>query len=93
MVIVSPLLKESTVGTLERGGVCIYYQESLAVCVVKITSLTESIVCEVTIQNKKGHVAVVYRSLRQSTSGFESFLSGLEDSLSIFVQNLNSLSF
>ena len=34
------------------------------------------------MQNKKGYVAVVYRSPSQSTSEFESFLSGLEDLLS-----------
>ena len=35
-----------------------------------------------TIQNKKGYVAVLYRSPSQSTSEFESFFSGLEDLLS-----------
>ena len=36
----------------KRGGVCIYYKESLALCIVNITSLTECLVCEVTIQKK-----------------------------------------
>ena len=63
----------------KRGGVCIYYKESLVVRIVNITSLTECLVCEVTIQNKKVYVVVVYRSPSQSTSEFESFLSGLED--------------
>ena len=40
--------------TLKRGGVCIYYKESLAVCLVDITSLLECLVCELAIQNKKG---------------------------------------
>ena len=44
--------------------------------------LTECLVCEVTIQNTKGYVAAMYRSPSQSTSEFESFLSGLEDLLS-----------
>ena len=46
-----------------------------------ITSLTECLVCEVTIQKKKGYVTVVHRSPSQGTSEFESFLSGLEDLL------------
>ena len=50
--------------------------------IIKITSLAECLVCEVTIQNKIGYVAVVYRSPSQSTSEFESFLSSLEDLLS-----------
>ena len=44
-------------------------------------SLTECLVCEVIIPNKKKNVAVVFRSLSQSTTEFESFLSGFEDLL------------
>ena len=76
------LIRSDHPSNTKRGGVCIYYKESLAVRIVNITSLTECLVCEVTIQNKKGYVAVVYRSPSQSTSEFESFLSGLEDLLS-----------
>ena len=65
----------------KRGGVSIYYKESLAVHVENI-SLTKFPACEVTMQNKKGYVAAIYRSPSQSTSKFESFLSRLEDLLS-----------
>ena len=44
--------------------------------------LTWMLVCEVAIQNKKGYVAVMYRSPSQSNIEFESFLSGFEDTLS-----------
>ena len=37
----------------KRGCVFIYYKESLAVSIVNITSLTECLVGEVTIQKKK----------------------------------------
>ena len=63
----------------KRGGVCIYYKELLAVCLVDITSLPECLVCEVAIQNK---LYVMYRSCSQSSIEFESFLSGFEDMLS-----------
>ena len=66
----------------KKGGACIYYKESSAVRTVNITSLTECLVCEVTIQNKKGYVTAVYQSPSQSTYELESFLSGLEDLLS-----------
>ena len=66
----------------KRGDVCIYYKESLAVRIVNITSLTEYLVYEVTVQNKKGYVALMHRSPSLSTSKFESFLSVLEDLLS-----------
>ena len=75
------LIRSDHPSNVKRVGVCIYYKESLAVCIVNITSLTECLVFEVTIQNKKGFVAVVFRSPSQSTSEFESFLSGLEDLL------------
>ena len=51
----------------KRISVCIYYKESLALRFVNITSLTECLICKVTIQNEKGYVAVVYKSLSQST--------------------------
>ena len=54
----------------KRSGVCIYYVESLAVCLVDITSLPKYLVCEVTIQNKKGYVAVICRSPSQSSIFF-----------------------
>ena len=72
------LIQSDHPSNTERVGVCIYYKESLAVHIVKVTYLTECLICEVTVQN----VAVVYRSPSQSTSEFEYFLSGLEDLLS-----------
>ena len=57
----------------KRGGVCIYYKESLVVCIVDITSLTECLVCEVKIQNIKGYVAVVYRSPSQALLNLNPF--------------------
>ena len=76
------LIRSDHSSNTKRGGVCIYYKESLAVRIVNITSLTEYVVCEVTIQNRKGYVAVMHRSPSLSTSEFESFFSVLEDLLS-----------
>ena len=76
------LIRSDHPSNTKSGGVCIYYTESLAVCLVDITSLPECLVCEVTIQNKKGYVAVMYRSPSQSSIEFESFLSGFEDMFS-----------
>ena len=76
------LIRNDHPSNTKRGSVCIYYKESLVACIVNITSLTECLLCEVTIQNKKGYAAVVYGSPSQSTSKFESFLFGLKDLLS-----------
>ena len=43
----------------KRGGVCIFYKETLGVCIVKSLSFNECIICEVSIQNSKGYVGVV----------------------------------
>ena len=55
------LIRSDHPSNTKRGGICIYYKESLAVRILNIISLTECLVCEVTIQNKKGYVGVVYR--------------------------------
>ena len=47
------LIRSDHPSNTKRGGVCIYYKESLVVRLVDITSLPECLVCEVTIQNKK----------------------------------------
>ena len=76
------LIRSDHPNNTKRGGAFIYYKEPLAVRLVDITFLHECIVCELTIQNKKGYVAVMYRSPSQSSIEFESFLSGFEDMLS-----------
>ena len=47
------LIRSDHPSNTKRGGVCIYYKESLAVRLVDITPLHECLVCEVTIQKKK----------------------------------------
>ena len=44
----------------KRGGVCIYYQESLAVQLVKINYPNQCLLCEVSFNNKKSYIAVLY---------------------------------
>ena len=65
----------------KRGGVCIYYKDFLSVRIVKTPQIHEFILCEVTIQNKKGYVAVIYRSPSQDREQFESFSSAFEEVL------------
>ena len=61
------LIRSDHPSNTKRGDVCIYYKESLAVRLVHITSLLEGLVWEITIQNKKGYVPVMYRSPSQSS--------------------------
>ena len=62
----------------KRGGFCIYYKESLGVPIIDIPNLTESILCQITINNKTGHVLVVYSSPSKSSYDFETFLSSFD---------------
>ena len=66
----------------KRGGVCIYYRESLAVQLVETNYLSECLLCEVSINNKKGYVAVLYRSPSQNSLEFDNFILKFEMMLS-----------
>ena len=66
----------------KRGAVCIYHKESLGVHLVKLSNLSQCIVCEVFLQNCKGYIGVVYRSPSQNNIEFESFLSDFDELLS-----------
>ena len=57
----------------KRGGVCIYHKESISVKVLNISQLSECLVCELSIQNKKGYFVTLYRSPSQSHDDFQTF--------------------
>ena len=61
-----------------RGGVCIFYRESLAVQSIKINYLNECLLCEVSLNNKKSYIAVLYRSPSQNSLEFDNFILSFE---------------
>ena len=66
---------------VKKGGVWVYYKETLAVNFLQ-TKLNESIVSEVTfINEKKGHVISLYRSPSQTPDQFDNFLLLFEERL------------
>ena len=67
---------------IKRGGVCIYYKESLPVRILNLTYLKEALLLEMIDNNKKIIVSVIYRSPSQNNCGFNSFLSSFEHLLS-----------
>ena len=69
------LLRADHPSNAKRGGVCIYYKETLALKMISIPYLNESLLCEVTTGSKKCIIGTVYRSPRQDPDEFESFLS------------------
>ena len=66
----------------KRGGVYIFCKEILGARIIKSLRFSECIICEVSIQNSKGYVGVVYRSPSQDSFEFESFMSSFEKVLS-----------
>ena len=75
------VIRADHLSNTKRGGVCIYYKESRSVRALNLINLSECIICEVSIQNCKGYIGVIYRSPSQNTTEFEEFLSNFEDIL------------
>ena len=63
----------------KRGGVCLYYKESLGVKIINLSARNECIPCEVSTENSKGFIAVMYRSPSQNNDQFEKVLSSFEE--------------
>ena len=71
----------------KRGGVWIYYKESLAVQTLSNIGLPDCLVCKVCLGNKIGYVVVKYRSPSQTYLEFQKFLT----SFNTLLQNLQNL--
>ena len=54
------LIRADHPSNAKKGGVCIYYKESLAVKMINISYLQEFLLREVIIDNIKGYIALVY---------------------------------
>ena len=72
------LLRADHPSNAKRGGVCIYYKETLALKMISKPYLNKSLLCEVTIGSRKCIIGTVYRSPSQNSDEFESFLSNFE---------------
>ena len=62
---------------IKRGGVCAYFRESLPARVIPNHYLSEYLILEVNLKNKKGYLASLYRSPNQNPGEFELFLTNL----------------
>ena len=88
---------------VKRGGICIYFKESLSMRFLDVPSnLDECLLCELSYKNKKCFIATLYRSPSQSREEFEKFLSNFEvliktisnqkDAISIIMGDFNARS-
>ena len=63
---------------IKRGGVCIYYKESLPVRVISLPYLNKTLLLEMNNNNKTMIVSVIYRSPSQNSREFDSVLLNFE---------------
>ena len=76
------LVRTDHPNNIKRGGVCIYYKESLPVRVISLPYLKEALLLEMTYNKKKVIVSVIYCSPSQNDSEFDLFLPNFEKLLS-----------
>ena len=69
------LVRADNLSDNKRGGVRIYFKETLAIRLVSTNSLKECLLLEVFIGNKKGFVLSLYRSPSQSQEEFYDFFA------------------
>ena len=72
------LIRADHPDNIKRGGVCIYYKESLPVRVISTPYFKEALFLEMNYNNKKVMVSVIYRSPGQTNDEFDAFLSNLQ---------------
>ena len=71
------LVRADHPNNMKRGGVCAYFRESLAVRVVPNHHLSECLILEVNLKNKKGYLVSLYLFPNQNPEEFELFLTNL----------------
>ena len=72
------LVRADHPGNIERGGVCVYFKESLPVSCLPNPYSKQCLIFEVSINSERGYVVSMYRSLSQTSDDFYSFTTNLE---------------
>ena len=72
------LLRADHPDNLRKDDVCLYYKEHLSLMQIEIPYFFQCILCELTIQNKVGYIAVIHRSPSESVNEFDDFLVNFE---------------
>ena len=72
---------------LKRGGVCIYFKETLPLNVLNVNQIQECIVVEVLYNNKKCYLVTLYRSPSQNDVEFDEWISNFE----ILIDNIYNM--
>ena len=73
------LIRSDHPNNIKRGGVCIYYKESLPIKFLNISNLKECLVCEIIYDRKKCYLVSLYRSPSQDIDEFDYFMREFEN--------------
>ena len=95
------LVRADYPGNVKKGGVCIYFKESLSIRFLDVASnLDEYFLSELSYKNKECFIATLYRSPSQLREEFEKFLNNFEvlikamsnqkDAISIIMGDFNA---
>ena len=82
------LLRADHPGNIKRGGVCVYFKESLPVTCLPKKYSKKCLIFQVSNNNKRGYVFSMYRSPSQTSDDFNSFTTNL-DQLVIKISSTN----
>ena len=86
------LLRSDHPSNSRRGGVCLYYRQSLPLKVLDLNYLDECIIFEINIEGKQCFFLLNYRSPSQSPLEFEEYLTNFQLSLDV-ISNKNPFLF
>ena len=72
------LMRSDHPSDVKRGGICIFYKETLPITFLNITNLTECLICEILFNQKKCFIVSLYRSPSQTDAEFDEFIEKFE---------------
>ena len=72
------LVRADHPGNVKRGGVRVYVKETLPVRCLPNSYFKECLILEVSINNKRGYVVLLYQSSSQTSDEFDSLITNLE---------------
>ena len=68
------LIRADNPSNIKRGGVYIYYHETLPVKVINVNVLNEYLVCDLSFGSRRVCLVSIYRSPSQSSNEYDTFL-------------------
>ena len=73
------MIRSDHPNNIKRGGVCIYFKDTLPLKILNISQLNECLVVEIAYEDKKCMIVSLYCSPSQTSEDFDSFLTNFEN--------------